>query len=170
MTCQACLRRAISARATFGSSQAQQTRSLSHAFTSSTLLGNTPGPSRPTRSALGCPASHRPTTSRAYNTHRVSYRTHSNRSAVLSEISYVSRRSAATQRKVVEETRLSAPQHPLKVTPPALEAIREEGYLDDDVELLPAEEAWINISPEAISVRHPRSSHFIHDVHILSLH
>jgi len=36
------------------------------------------------------------------------------------------------------------------VTPPSLEAIRAEGVLDDDVELLPPEEARIKLTPEAV--------------------
>ncbi|TYJ57449.1 hypothetical protein B9479_001766 [Cryptococcus floricola] len=38
----------------------------------------------------------------------------------------------------------------IKVTAPSLAAIKEEGYLDDDVKLLPPEEAFLNISPEAV--------------------
>ena len=47
---------------------------------------------------------------------------------------------------------MATPRHPLKVTPPSLDAIKEEGYLEDDVQLIPEEEAWINITPEAIAV------------------
>ncbi|KAK8844735.1 hypothetical protein IAR55_006585 [Kwoniella newhampshirensis] len=38
----------------------------------------------------------------------------------------------------------------IKVTPPSLEAIKAEGYLDDDVKLLPTEEAYLDITPEAV--------------------
>ncbi|WVQ72275.1 hypothetical protein IAR50_001825 [Cryptococcus sp. DSM 104548] len=38
----------------------------------------------------------------------------------------------------------------IKVTAPSLAAIKEEGFLDDDVKLLPPEEAFLNISPEAV--------------------
>ncbi|KAK6904729.1 hypothetical protein L486_02809 [Kwoniella mangroviensis CBS 10435] len=50
----------------------------------------------------------------------------------------------------------SADVHPIpsrpsiKVIPPSLEEIKEEGYLDDDVQLLPAEEAYLNITPDAL--------------------
>ncbi|KAE8541244.1 hypothetical protein D1P53_002601 [Cryptococcus gattii VGV] len=38
----------------------------------------------------------------------------------------------------------------IKVSAPSLAAIREEGFYDDDVKLLPPEEAFLNITPEAI--------------------
>ncbi|WWD22711.1 hypothetical protein CI109_107204 [Kwoniella shandongensis] len=38
----------------------------------------------------------------------------------------------------------------IRVSPPSLDAIKEEGYLDDDVKLLPTEEAFLNITPEAV--------------------
>lgn len=40
----------------------------------------------------------------------------------------------------------------LTITPPSLSAIQEEGYLDDDIQLIPQSDAWINITPEAIKV------------------
>lgn len=38
----------------------------------------------------------------------------------------------------------------IRVTPPSLAAIKEEGFMDDDVALVPENEARINITPEAI--------------------
>ncbi|WVR03057.1 hypothetical protein IAU60_000046 [Kwoniella sp. DSM 27419] len=38
----------------------------------------------------------------------------------------------------------------IAVTPPSLEAIKEEGYLEDDVELIPADQAHLNITPDAV--------------------
>lgn len=40
----------------------------------------------------------------------------------------------------------------IRVTPPSLEAIKEEGYLDDDVQLIPEHEATMIVTPEAIKV------------------
>ncbi|GMK59246.1 hypothetical protein CspeluHIS016_0702610 [Cutaneotrichosporon spelunceum] len=37
----------------------------------------------------------------------------------------------------------------ITVTPPSLDAIHEEGFMDD-AKLVPESEAWINITPEAI--------------------
>ncbi|WWC67289.1 uncharacterized protein I206_101197 [Kwoniella pini CBS 10737] len=43
------------------------------------------------------------------------------------------------------------PRRPsIKVIPPSLEEIKEEGYLDDDVKLLPSDEAYLNITPDAL--------------------
>ncbi|WWC57614.1 uncharacterized protein I303_100146 [Kwoniella dejecticola CBS 10117] len=50
----------------------------------------------------------------------------------------------------------SADIHPVprrtsvRVIPPSLEEIKEEGYLDEDVQLLPSEEAFLNITPDAL--------------------
>ncbi|WVQ82917.1 hypothetical protein IAT38_005053 [Cryptococcus sp. DSM 104549] len=38
----------------------------------------------------------------------------------------------------------------IRVTAPSLAAIKEEGFLDDDVKLLQPEEAFLNITPEAV--------------------
>jgi iron-sulfur cluster assembly accessory protein len=38
---------------------------------------------------------------------------------------------------------------PVTVTPPSLAAIKEEGYYDDDVALLPEEEATLRLTPAA---------------------
>jgi hypothetical protein len=46
----------------------------------------------------------------------------------------------------------STSHHGLNITPPSLSAIQEEGYLDDDIQLIPPSEAWINVTPEAIRV------------------
>lgn len=43
-------------------------------------------------------------------------------------------------------------QSGIRVTPPSLEAIKEEGYLDDDVQLIPEHEATMIVTPEAIKV------------------
>lgn len=45
----------------------------------------------------------------------------------------------------------------IKVSAPSLAAIREEGFYDDDVKLLPPEEAFLNITPEAIQVSSTRN-------------
>jgi hypothetical protein len=38
------------------------------------------------------------------------------------------------------------------VTPPSLQAIKEEGFFEDDVQLLPEQEARLVITPEAVQV------------------
>ncbi|WRT63233.1 uncharacterized protein IL334_000136 [Kwoniella shivajii] len=43
-----------------------------------------------------------------------------------------------------------SPRPNVKVIQPSLEAIKEEGYLDDDVKLLPVEEAYLDITPDAL--------------------
>jgi len=48
--------------------------------------------------------------------------------------------------------------HGLLITPPILSKIQEEGYLDDDIQLIPQDQAWINVTPEAIKVSHPSRS------------
>ena len=40
----------------------------------------------------------------------------------------------------------------IRVTPPSLRAIKEEGYQNDDVVLIPSEEASLIITPEAVRV------------------
>jgi hypothetical protein len=49
----------------------------------------------------------------------------------------------------------------IKVTPPSIEAIKEEGFFEDDVVLLPEEEARLVITPQAVQV-----GHFPHSYHI----
>jgi hypothetical protein len=49
----------------------------------------------------------------------------------------------------------------IKVTPPSIEAIKEEGFFEDDVVLVPEEEARLVITPQAVQV-----SHFPHSYHI----
>ncbi len=44
------------------------------------------------------------------------------------------------------------PRPKIQVTPPSLSAIKEEGYLDDDVVLIPEDQAALFITPEAIRV------------------
>lgn len=46
----------------------------------------------------------------------------------------------------------STERPPIHVTAPSLDAIKEEGYLDDDVKLIAPEEATLLITPEAIAV------------------
>jgi len=46
----------------------------------------------------------------------------------------------------------STERPPIHVTAPSLDAIKEEGYLDDDVQLIAPEEATLLITPEAIAV------------------
>jgi hypothetical protein len=38
------------------------------------------------------------------------------------------------------------------VTPPSLERIKADGFFDDDVELVPEDQAVMHISPEAVTV------------------
>jgi hypothetical protein len=38
----------------------------------------------------------------------------------------------------------------VKVAPPSLQKIKDEGFFDDDVKLVPADEAAIVLTPEAI--------------------
>lgn len=66
----------------------------------------------------------------------------------------ISRRTAATSSIIdtVKDMVMPPTRTPLKVTPPSLDAIREEGYLDEDVKLVDPEEAWLNITPEAVKV------------------
>jgi len=40
----------------------------------------------------------------------------------------------------------------IKVTPPSIEAIKEEGFFEDDVVLVPEEEARLVITPQAVQV------------------
>ena len=40
----------------------------------------------------------------------------------------------------------------ISVTPPSLQTIKEEGYLDDDVQLIPPDQAMMIITPEAVTV------------------
>jgi hypothetical protein len=42
----------------------------------------------------------------------------------------------------------------IKVTPPSIEAIKEEGFFEDDVVLVPEEEARLVITPQAVQVSH----------------
>jgi hypothetical protein len=45
------------------------------------------------------------------------------------------------------------PSNPgIKVTPPSIEAIKEEGFFEDDVVLVPEEEARLVITPQAVQV------------------
>jgi hypothetical protein len=41
----------------------------------------------------------------------------------------------------------------IRVTPPSLQAIKDEGFSDDNVELVPEQEARLIITPEAVQVR-----------------
>ena len=38
----------------------------------------------------------------------------------------------------------------IDITPPSLQAIRQEGFLDDDIELVPPDQAWLNITQASI--------------------
>ena len=40
----------------------------------------------------------------------------------------------------------------IKVTPPSIDAIKEEGFFEDDVVLVPEEEARLVITPQAVQV------------------
>jgi hypothetical protein len=44
------------------------------------------------------------------------------------------------------------PNPNIKVTPPSIEAIKEEGFFEDDVVLVPEEEARLVITPQAVQV------------------
>ena len=44
----------------------------------------------------------------------------------------------------------------MRVTPPSLRAIQEEGYQNDDVVLIPSHEAVLILTPEAVQVSHTR--------------
>jgi hypothetical protein len=41
----------------------------------------------------------------------------------------------------------------IRVTPPSLQAIKDEGFSDDNVELVPEQEAGLIFTPEAVQVR-----------------
>jgi hypothetical protein len=45
-----------------------------------------------------------------------------------------------------------SPEPSIQVTPPSLEAIKEEGFFEDDVALIPQEEARLVITPQAVQV------------------
>lgn len=47
----------------------------------------------------------------------------------------------------------------IRVIPPSLDAIKEEGYMDEDVQLLPEDQARMVITPEAIAVSRSSSDH-----------
>jgi len=48
----------------------------------------------------------------------------------------------------------------IQVTPPSLEAIKEEGFFEDDVTLIPKEEARLVITPQAVQVSCVPVPHF----------
>ena len=57
------------------------------------------------------------------------------------------------------------PRNRLKTTPPSLKAIRDEGFLDDDVSLVPEKEAYINVTQATIDVSHISSlNHFDNEI------
>ncbi|WVW81295.1 hypothetical protein I302_103286 [Kwoniella bestiolae CBS 10118] len=68
--------------------------------------------------------------------------------------SYYPRRYASAAAVATPSPSADVPPIPskpsIKVIPPSLEEIKEEGYLDDDVQLLPLEEAYLNLTPDAL--------------------
>jgi len=66
--------------------------------------------------------------------------------------------ATATLMERAQDMLLPSTKPSIKVTPPSLDAIKEEGYLDDDVQLIDPEEAWINITPDAVKVSSKTSS------------
>lgn len=46
-------------------------------------------------------------------------------------------------------------RHSIKITTPSLESIKQEGFFDDDVALVPPEKAKLIITPEAVEVSGP---------------
>ncbi|KAK1921222.1 hypothetical protein DB88DRAFT_500058 [Papiliotrema laurentii] len=147
MTCRACLSRLASARISSGHAHKTNIaiRSLTTSTTTTTtptpLLNNLAGPSR-----IRLPSSR--VAAGGLSGRSAEYIV--SRSSSIASIAASSRRAASTLRKPAQDT-VATPRHPLKVTPPSLDAIQEEGYLEDDVQLIPEEEAWINITPEAIA-------------------
>ncbi|WVF66577.1 hypothetical protein IAT40_001317 [Kwoniella sp. CBS 6097] len=66
---------------------------------------------------------------------------------------YISKRNATASSYPPKSTSADAPipsKPSINVTAPSLDAIKEEGYLDDDVQLLPSEEAYLNITHDAV--------------------
>ncbi|WVQ94187.1 hypothetical protein IAU59_001265 [Kwoniella sp. CBS 9459] len=66
---------------------------------------------------------------------------------------YMSRRNATASSYPPASTSADAPiasKPSIHVRAPSLDAIKEEGYLDDDVQLLPPEEAYLNITHDAV--------------------
>ncbi|WWC90171.1 uncharacterized protein L201_005104 [Kwoniella dendrophila CBS 6074] len=63
---------------------------------------------------------------------------------------YASAAAVATPSPSADLPLINQKKTSIKVIPPSLEEIKEEGYLDDDVQLLPKEEAYMNITPDAL--------------------
>lgn len=139
MTCKACLRRIVAAeRLACSSPRSTIARSISTSRPSTVA-----GPSTPSRVL---------TRSVSYRWIRSYITTHSSvPPSTIPRTSTPFRRTAATLAQAVEPSH-TTPQTPIDVIPPSLDAIKEEGYLDDDVALIPPEEAWLNITPAAVSV------------------
>ncbi|OCF34858.1 hypothetical protein I316_03404 [Kwoniella heveanensis BCC8398] len=66
---------------------------------------------------------------------------------------YIARRNATASSYPPQSTSADAPipsKPSISVKAPSLDAIKEEGYLDEDVQLLPPEEAYLNITHDAV--------------------
>ena len=153
-TCRACLHRIAKA----------QTARIH--FASRSLSTSTSGPSTP---HLTVPRVRTPATSKANPTrtgpsaHPLSFRRFVSTRLPVSQSTYLPRRLAstapATSRSALPDSlsdfinaKGSTERPPIHVTAPSLDAIKEEGYLDDDVKLIAPEDATLLITPEAIAV------------------
>ena len=150
-TCRACLRRMIMAKSLHTTSIAARsfsTSTLPATTRTSSRNGDRPNKSmstyRTSSADLIPPGARRATTTAPSYVFR--------RSASTASASATSRSSLPTSLSDLMNPKASNERPPIHVTPPSLDAIKEEGYLDDDVQLIPTEQATLLITPEAIAV------------------